>query len=109
VARDLLDDKELRLHLTSDIYVPEKGELGLGKLEETLDLVVAAQDVQKKVRDAARVRRFDDLPRDKLADEALAQSVITQDEYERLAVADKARDEAIQVDAFDPETYKTLK
>ena len=39
-----------------------------------------------------------DLPRDKLADEAHAQGVITKDEYDRLAAAEALRDDAIQVD-----------
>ena len=109
VAADLLDDKELRLHLTSDIFVPKTGEPGLGKLEEALDAVVATQDIRAKIRDAARIRRFGDLPRDKLADEAHAQGVITKDEYDRLAAAEALRDDAIQVDYFDPETYRGLK
>ena len=109
VARDLLDDKELRLHLTSDIYVPKTDEPGLGKLESALDLVVAAQHVQNKVREAARTRRLGDLPREEMADEALSQGIITKDEHARLAAAEKARDDAIQVDAFDPGTYLALK
>ncbi len=109
VSRELLDGGDLRRHLTADIYVPKKDEPGLGKLEAALDIVVAAQDVQAKVREAARTRRLGDLPRDRMADEALSRGVIGKDEFARLAAADKARDDVIQVDAYDPATYKTLK
>ena len=43
-----------------------------------------------------------------LDDLGLAAGVITQEEYERLNEARDARDEVIQVDAFDPEVYRTL-
>jgi acyl-CoA dehydrogenase len=109
VANGLLDDSEFRLHVTADIFVPKSGEPGLGKLEEALDLVVAAQDAQAKVREAARARRLGDLPRDKMAEQALSQGVISKDDFDRLMAAEAARDDAIQVDAFDPAMYRELK
>jgi acyl-CoA dehydrogenase len=95
--------------VTADIFVPKSGEPGLGKLEEALDLVVAAQDAQAKVREAARARRLGDLPRDKMAEQALSQGVISKDDFDRLMAAEAARDDAIQVDAFDPAMYRELK
>ena len=38
----------------------------------------------------------------------VAAGVISGDEYDLLNEARDARDEVIAVDAFDPETYKTL-
>ncbi len=109
VARGLLDGNKLRLHLTSDIYLPPSGEPGLGQLEAALDKVVAAQAVQSKIRDAARTGALVDVPREELVAAALAKGVISESEGNLLNQADQARDEAIQVDVFDPETYRSLK
>ena len=53
------------------------------------------EDLQKDVESLKRRRIV-------LDDEAFAA-------MERLDEAERARDEAIQVDAFDPETYRALK
>ncbi len=50
-----------------------------------------------------------DVPRDGLVAAALAQGVISESEGTLLNAANEARDEAIQVDVFDPETYRSLK
>src|SRR5205823_1022613 len=42
VAQALLDDREERLRLTRDIYVPAPDDPGLGRLEAALDKAVAA-------------------------------------------------------------------
>lgn len=42
VAQALLDGNELRLRLTPDVYVPGTYEDGLGRLEATLETVLAA-------------------------------------------------------------------
>ncbi len=109
VARGLLDGNELRLHLTSDIFLPRTGEAGLGRLEATLEKVVAAQGIEKKIRDAVRTGALADVPREGLVEAAVANGIISEQESTRLREADEARDEAIQVDVFDPETYRNLK
>jgi acyl-CoA dehydrogenase len=44
-----------------------------------------------------------------LDDLGLAAGVISQAEYDLLNDARNVRDEVIQVDAFDPKTFKTLR
>jgi acyl-CoA dehydrogenase len=108
VARALLEDRDGRLRLTRDIYLPPPDEPGLGRLEAALDRAVAALAIEAKIRDAVRAGRIDHAPGDALTESALASGVITRDERERLRAADDARDEVIQVDAFDPEDYRSL-
>jgi acyl-CoA dehydrogenase len=108
VARNLLEDREGRLHLTLDMYVPPADEPGLGRLEAALDKAVEGLAVEAKIRDAVREGRIDKAPGSALVELALKARVITEQEKEKLNDADEARDEAIQVDAFDPEAYRAL-
>jgi hypothetical protein len=41
-------------------------------------------------------------------DLAFKEGIITEQDRERIRAADEARDEAIQVDAFDPQSYRSL-
>ncbi|MFQ6023959.1 MAG: acyl-CoA dehydrogenase [Acidiferrobacterales bacterium] len=109
VARGLLEDREARTHLTTEIFVPPPEEVGLGHLEAALNKAVDAITVETKLRDAVRAGALERAPGDVLADNALALGIISQEERDRLREADEARDEVIQVDAFDPETYVSLR
>ncbi|MEO8461382.1 MAG: acyl-CoA dehydrogenase [Dokdonella sp.] len=108
VARDILEDRDSRKDLTSDIFVPPADEPGLGALEAALDKAVRALPIETKLRDAVRAGKLDRAPGYLLDDHGLAAGIITEAEYDLLNDARAARDEVIQVDAFDPEVYKTL-
>ena len=109
VARDILEDREGRMTLTSDVFMPPQDEVGLGALEAALDKAVRAIPVETKLRDAVRAGALDRAPGHMLDDLGLAAGVISQAEYDLLNEARDARDEVIQVDAFDPETFKSLR
>ena len=108
VARDILEDRDARRTLTADVFVPPPGEPGLGALEAALDKAMRALPVETKLRDAVRAGQLDRAPGYMLDDLGVAAGVISGDEYDLLNEARDARDEVIAVDAFDPETYKTL-
>ena len=108
VARDILEDREARLNLTGDIFVPPQDEPGLGVLEAALDKAVRAIPVETKLRDAVRAGQLDLAPGYMLDEMGLKAGVITQEEYQTLQDAEAARNEVIAVDAFDAETFKTL-
>jgi len=108
VARDILEDREARINLTEDIFVPPAGEVGLGALEAALDKAVRAIPVETKLRDAVRAGKLDRAPGYMLDELGLKAGVITADEYKCLQDADAARNEVVAVDAFDPETFKRL-
>ena len=108
VARDILEDRDARRSLTSDVFVPPPGEPGLGSLEAALDKAVRALPIETKLRDAVRAGQLDRAPGYMLDDLGVAAGVISGDEYDLLNEARDARDEVIAVDAFDPQTYKTL-
>jgi acyl-CoA dehydrogenase len=103
LARAILDGGSLREALTPLVHVPPPAEHGLGEIEAALATVVAAAPARDKVKQAQRSKG---LPR-KLKGEplwaaALEASVIDASEAELLRAADRARDSAIQVDAFEP-------
>ena len=109
VAREMLEDREARLHLTSDIYIPPHDEPGLGHLEHALDHAVAALAVETKIRDAVRAGRLDRGPGDVMLEQSLAAGVITEEERRRVIAADEVRSEVIQVDSFEPDAFQALR
>lgn len=109
VAGQLLDDPDARHALTRDIYLPPAEEPGLGRLEAALGKARDALAIEARIRRAVRDGRLDHAPGERLADLALEAGVIDADEHKRLHDADEARDEVIQVDAFGPEHFATLR
>jgi len=103
VARNMLDGHVGREHLSRDIYVPGPEDPALGRLEAALAKVVAAQPVEKKLHQAVKARRLARLPRLALADAGVEAGVITAAERDLVRAAFAAREDAVQVDAFDPE------
>jgi acyl-CoA dehydrogenase len=109
VARAVLDDPDVRARLTACIYTPAADELGLGRLETALADAQAALPVEAKLRAAIRAGRIAHAPGDELARAARAAGVIDDDELALLHAADRARDEAIQVDAFAAEEFPSAR
>jgi len=109
VARSLLDGNETRLRLTPDIYSPAADEDGLGRLEAALGLVVATKAARDTVRDAVRAGKLEPQPEKTLAERAAAAGIVSAEDGKRLIAAEAARDDVIQVDSFDPETYAGLR
>ncbi len=109
VARAILEDRDARATLTPDVFIPPATEPGLGALEAALDQAVGAIPVETKLRDAVRAGLLDRAPGHELDDFGLAAGIISQAEYDQLNAARDARDEVIQVDAFDPDEFRTLR
>ncbi len=108
VAEAVLGGGALRDHLTSDIYMPPAQEEGLGRLDATLQKIIAAQPIKTKFRESARTGDHGTDLNGSL-DKAIEAGVITSDERDQLLSAERARLETIQVDVFDPETYHGLR
>jgi acyl-CoA dehydrogenase len=109
VARTILEDREARIHLTDDIFVPPADEPGLGMLEAALDKAVRAIPVETKMRDAVRAGKLEHAPGYMLDDMALAAGIISAEEYEWLDEAREARNQVVQVDAYEPSAYRSLR
>ncbi|HEX7077256.1 MAG TPA: acyl-CoA dehydrogenase [Candidatus Eisenbacteria bacterium] len=107
-ARSVLEDRALRLALTPDLYVPPASEGSLGRLEAAFAKAVAAQPVDRKLKDALRARRLPPLAGAALATAAREAGLITEEERHLWHEADAARRDVIQVDAFPPEAFSKL-
>jgi acyl-CoA dehydrogenase len=108
VARALLDEEDVRERLTAGIFRPSSDEAGLGRLDAALEEAQAALPIEAKLRRAVREGRLAHAPGDDLAREARAAGLLSDGELAQLRAADRARDEAIQVDAFTPEEFARI-
>lgn len=110
LAEGLLDDRGLRRSLTRDVYQPPPEDLGLGRLERALKVVLAGAGPERKLNAA---RHSGDVPseggREEQITAALEAGVLDESEAERVKAADAARMEAIKVDAFSPKEWKSLR
>jgi acyl-CoA dehydrogenase len=78
----------------------------LYQLEHALVTVKAAEETDRKVKKAVRAKKLPKIKGAALYDEALKQNVITKQEFDVLALAEKARWEMIQVDEWTLDEYK---
>jgi len=105
VARASLSNNDLRDSLTADIYHPEAAELGLGALDAALITVRAAEEPRRKVKAAIKAGT---LPRGRVAallDEAITAGVLSIEESDLVHRSLAAREQLIQVDAYDHQQY----
>src|SRR5262249_7830935 len=108
VARALLDEKDVRDALTDGIYAPSPDEVGLGRLESALEEARSALPIEAKLRRAVREGRVAPAPGHDLPREARAAGILSEGELAQLRAADRARDEAIQVDSFEPDEFPRI-
>ncbi len=109
VAKLLLNGNPAREHLSQDIFVSDDPKDALGRLEKTLSKVVESIPVEKKLKAAIKAGALDKVEEDEVADAGLTLGIITKTELATLKEAAAARYDLIQVDSFDPETFKKLK
>jgi len=109
VATTVLDESAARERLTAGIFIPPDHELGLGRLEAALVKATEALRIEARLRAAVREGVIERAPGEALANAGRAAGVISQAELETLHAADEARDEVIQVDAFDAVGFQQLR
>ena len=106
VARHVLEPGQARDRLTRDIFISKNVNDPTGLLEVTLEKVIAAEPVEKKLEKAIRdgvVRRYHGV--DWFAD-AVAKSVLTEAEAAQLKEVEELVARVIAVDHFDPAELK---
>ena len=108
-AETLLGDDLARESVTAGIFVPPADEAGLGCLEAARTAAKPALAVEAKLRQLVRDRSLTHASDDILARAAASAGLITDAELELVTAADRARERAIEVDAFDPDEYRSLR
>ena len=96
---------KLRDEMTTNLYIPDSPELGLGRLEEALLLDIEADAAVRKLKKAMRKREIKKGSPPVIVDEAIAKNVITKEEGDKVLLAFEKCVAAIQVDEFDLEDY----
>jgi acyl-CoA dehydrogenase len=106
VAKHVLEPGAVRDRMTRNIFVSKDVNDPTGLLEVTLDKVIAAEPVEKKLEKAIRddvVRRYHGI--DWFA-EAVAKGVLTSAEADQLREVEQLTARVIAVDHFDPAEVK---
>jgi acyl-CoA dehydrogenase len=106
VATIIQTPGELRSRIIEGVFMSANPEDHVRKMEHALVTVKAAEETDRKVKRAVRSKKLPRLKGAPLYDEALKANVITKQEFDTLALAEKVRWEMIQVDEFTLEEYK---
>ncbi len=105
VCKIMLQDSEQRRRLFYGIYEPTDTSEQVARLENALGIVKRAEVIEKKLKKAIRAKKIPKIKGPKLVEEALAKSLITQEEANLMKKAEEVRWDAIQVDRFDHSSY----
>ena len=108
VARLLQTPGSHRNRLTDGIYLPTDVRESLSRLEQAFALAVQAEPMLKRIKQASRAGQLPKGRPAQLIEEAAVRGIISADEEELLAAAEQARYDAVQVDAFDLDEYRSL-
>jgi len=100
VAGILMEPSSARDRLTAGLFFPRSLTEPLGRLEDAMHKVIAAEPVVKKLRDAVRAGQLKEQPDAQLLEEGARSGVVTATEAEVLRLALAARAEVIRVDDF---------
>jgi acyl-CoA dehydrogenase len=109
VAESMLGDARARDALTAGIFVPATDQAGLGRLEAAYAAAAAALAVDAKLREAVHQHWIAPARGTDLATAACSAGLITGDELELVAAAERARELAIRVDEFAPDELPAVR
>ncbi len=107
LAHKILVDGNDREQLTEGIYIPKDEASALGRLEHAFRLSRKADSIAAKVKKEIKSGKLNKGV--SLYDDALASGVINEQEYKLMQEAQKVKEEAIMVDAFNLQDYAKRK
>jgi acyl-CoA dehydrogenase len=100
VADIILEPSAVRDRLTAGIFLPVEPDEPLGRLEKALVKVIAAEPVERKLRDAVREGQIRAGTEEDTIDAGFRAGIITRQEADKMRLALEARREVIRVDDF---------
>jgi acyl-CoA dehydrogenase len=106
IAQAIQEKDGARDWLTDGIYVTKEEGEALGDLEIAFDLSRESYHIGQTIKDAVRDGRLPKKRPNALLDEALEKGIITQEDYETVQRAEKARSRYIAVDSFELDEYR---
>lgn len=105
-AAVLMADTPARERLTRGIYIDTRPEDATGRIETAFVAVLAAAPAEAKLRKARRQGLLREGEPIGVAEQARVLGIITTEDAELLASAERARRAAIAVDDFDPDDFR---
>ena len=102
-------DGQVRNDLSNTVFIPPRDEPGLGALEGALADIVKSQHARSKIDSARRKGLIKKGSIQDMTAAARTTGLLSTQEAETIYAAERSRNDVIQVDHFDPETFKTLK
>lgn len=105
IAGMILDEPEIRDHLTQGIFMPKKEGEQLLLLDRAVLALKKAEVAEAKLKKAVKAKKLVKKPLSALILDGVKAGVITADEEKDLQAWDKLRIECIQVDSFSEEAY----
>jgi acyl-CoA dehydrogenase len=103
IATLLIYPGEARERLTEGMYQPQASDEPLQRIEDALHKVIAAEPIEKRLRDKMPDYEQDYHGLEGLLQAAVKQAIISEQEAETVRTADAARRDVIQVDDFGPD------
>ncbi len=104
VAALLLEPSEARDRLTTGMYIPKDVNEPIGRLEDALPKVIAAESLERKLQRALEEKVLATRDYDFLVREAMRRGIINDHEAECLRAAYGVREQVVQVDDFPGRT-----
>ena len=109
VADILLAPSESRDRLTDGIFIPESNDEPLGRIEDALVKVIAAEEIENKILRSVKSGIIKKGSGEDVIEKALLSGTINEDEYEIVIIAMNIRKEVIKVDDFPKDRWRREK
>ncbi|MCB0327151.1 MAG: acyl-CoA dehydrogenase [Bdellovibrionales bacterium] len=100
IAKEMVENTEIRDLLSDSVYIPTHETEGLGFLEKTYQMILQAAPIENKIKQAIKNGSLTAKKGDPLAKLAFDQGMISREEYEFLETLSRLKREAIEVDHF---------
>ncbi len=103
IADLLINPGDARERLTEGVYLPHGKDEPLQRIEDALHKVIAAEPIEKRIRQQLKEYQEDYHGLEGLLQTALNQEIINAEEADIVRHADAARREVVKVDDFGPD------
>ena len=105
IARMMQEPGDQRDRLTQGIYMSDKRDDPLGRLDYAFKKIHAVRPLHLKLRRAVKKKIIKKATIYSMIDDAFEHNILTQEEVNQLREAENLRDDAIQVDHFSQDDY----
>jgi len=100
VAQLIMTPGEARDRLCAGLFIPEQPDQPIAALQATLELVMIARPLEKRLKDAIKSGQLKKQPSKTLYDRAVQAGLLTESEQQQIQAAESASAKIIAVDDF---------